>query len=96
MREMCLRTSLMATMSAPEARSTRFVSALSASEMPSAGDDREGRAAAGDQREEQVVRPGLGGDLEQAQTAAQTALVGHRVRGLEHLDVPQRSAPARA
>ena len=37
MAERCLRTALMLTMSAPEASNTRFVSTLSASEMPSAG-----------------------------------------------------------
>ena len=94
MAERCLRTPFMSTMSAPDASSRRFVSILSASEMPVVGNDRQSRAAAGHQGDDQIAGTRRTGHRQQAQTAGQARLVGQGMGRLEHFDVAQRVALA--
>ena len=58
MAERCFRTVFISPMVAPEASSARFTACLSASVKPVGGKRQQRRAAAGDEAEHEIVRPG--------------------------------------
>ena len=84
--ERCFRTVFIAVMSAPEASSARLTACFSSRRDPLRRQGEQRRAAARNQAEHQVVRPGAFGEREDAARSVAPARVGDRVRGLDDLD----------